>query len=572
MLCATSANNNYPSTSLVAFAITSAAYVYGRSILQKAKSKFIGLLRNRVADNDIIILSPPSQAASQTTTSQILLIIFPGALIEASEYVPIAKVVQDEALSQNITVTVGIAPNIGFGASKWTQVAFDNNSDIVVTCIKERAHSAVFGSLNSQYFDDVFVWGHSLGCIAALNVAYPSSYSGLILYGGSWELLGKKSEDLMSYPRPALTIMGQRDGFLRYLYLSSVLRQQQETLNSALKVMKVEKERNFIEEKMILHKPIVTMPELNHLHMSKGILPLITRLSGRSDMSSQFTQKEAQLRLGYIVVEFMNVHSHNTTTNKAESKQSILQHCSTTRQSLKSFIDISSRENMTRFIQQSQTQLNNGIPITSKANIIIEWHSSQKDFLYSKPTIWQSGDDVDDGQQSTALVLHVVEQDPISITDAANSQRKNMSTLAPAQIKQISKTLAIKSKSQDMITLLKHQPQKDRDVPVNPLMLLNQQTFDHVLNQIVTEQQRERYFKEGVPLKFGSDVCIDEGPKFVDTPLLLSEHHEPHCYVLQSPYLQTPTTKKPQKFAGMYYYKLLSQAQAYEFIVFDCFK
>ena len=105
----------------MAFAITSAAYVYGRSILQKAKSKFIGLLRNRVADNDIIILSPPSQAASQTTTSQILLIIFPGALIEASEYVPIAKVVQDEALSQNITVTVGIAPNIGFGASKWTQ-------------------------------------------------------------------------------------------------------------------------------------------------------------------------------------------------------------------------------------------------------------------------------------------------------------------------------------------------------------------------------------------------------------------------------------------------------------------
>ena len=121
MLCASSANNINPSTSLVAFAITSAAYVYGRSILQKAKSKFIGLLRNRVADNDIIILSPPSQAASQTTTSQILLIIFPGALIEASEYVPIAKVVQDEALSQNITVTVGIAPNIGFGASKWTQ-------------------------------------------------------------------------------------------------------------------------------------------------------------------------------------------------------------------------------------------------------------------------------------------------------------------------------------------------------------------------------------------------------------------------------------------------------------------
>ena len=216
----------------------------------------------------------------------------------------------------------------------------------------------------------------------------------------------------------------------------------------------------------------------------------------------------------------------------------------------------------------------NDIPI-NKANIIIEWHSSQKDFLYSKPTIWQSGDDDydGDGQQSAALVLHVVEQDPISITDAANSQRRNMSTLAPAQIKQISKTLAIKSKSQEWImTLLKQQPYKDRDVPVNPLMLLNQQTFDHVLNQIVTEQQRERYFKEGVSLKFGSDVCIDEGPKFVDTPLLLSEHHEPHCYVLQSPYLQTPTTKTPQKFAGMYYYKLLSPAQAYEFIVFDCFK
>jgi len=82
---------------------------------------------------------------------------------------------------------------------------------------------------------------------------------------------------------------------------------------------------------------------------------------------------------------------------------------------------------------------------------------------------------------------------------------------------------------------------------------------------------------------------IETAPRWVKKPLLLTEHQERkyddgghasaaakcnYLHAMQSPYAETPTTNPniPQAFAGMYYYKILTPAQAYEWIVFDCFK
>lgn len=619
-------------SSLLAFAIIAAASVWGPFVLQKAKTKAQQLLQSQIVDDEIMILPPPQQTvttsvsvSNDTSSNNVLLIIFPGALIKAKEYVSIAKQVQKQAMeTSDMVVTVGIAPQVGFGASQLARWAFAGQSnDTVVAFVKEHAQKAAFGSNSSQSFDNVFPWGHSMGCNEAIQTAYPSSYSGLILYGGCWDsFIGKKSADLMSYPRPTLTMIGERDGFLRYLYLASDLAHQEgaslasrgltvmatATTNNSENGKEVRTQDDFIiERKVMLHKPIVTVPELNHLHMSLGILPTLTRLSGRSDFHTKFESMEAaQSRLGSIVVDFMNVHCQkkmNYGFNVEESKrdvveaeQRLLQYAATTKQSLKPFMELSSRDYNTRFIQKSQSQLiTTDAPILKGLEkVIIEWRSVRKDFLFSKPKCWQTdGGNGKQPPQYVFLQLQAMEQSPISITSAVNSHRKSMSkTLAPAQIQQISKTLAIKSKSKEGILSFLNQQSDDvafegDDTLSNPLKQLNQQTFDHVLNVVVNEQQRERYLQEGAHLTFGPDICIDSPPKWVDAPLLLSEYErnlvdiavdsttDTKCnyyYVLQSPYVETPAPMEPPFFAGMHYYKILTPAQAYEWIVFDCFK
>ena len=94
---------------------------------------------------------------------------------------------------------------------------------------------------------------------------------------------------------------------------------------------------------------------------------------------------------------------------------------------------------MTGFIQESQSEL---APMGKEpGNIIVEWRSLEKNFIYSKQ----------EQPHSALMVLQAMEQDPIAITDTVNSHRKSASnsTVLPAMIKQISKTLAIKSTSKD---------------------------------------------------------------------------------------------------------------------------
>jgi hypothetical protein len=156
----------------------------------------------------------------------------------------------------------------------------------------------------------------------------------------------------------------------------------------------------------------------------------------------------------------------------------------------------------------------------------------------------------------------------------------------------VSKTLAVKAKSAEAIHGLLgaadgvfNSTEKD-PVTTTTVQQLNEHTFHHVLNHVVTEEQRQRYLEEGNALSFGPDIDVqalvsqtkdlNAGPAWVKMPLqltLLSKHPGTHRYifVLSSPFITTPTTTPPP-FGGMYYFKPLSPAQAYEWIVFDAFK
>jgi hypothetical protein len=120
-----------------------------------------------------------------------------------------------------------------------------------------------------------------------------------------------------------------------------------------------------------------------------------------------------------------------------------------------------------------------------------------------------------------------------------------------------------------------------KDGPAPTLMQLNKITFDQVLNNVVTPQQRQRYKKYGKELRFGPDILVSPPPKWVDTPISLTRYPPPDrlqenddlYYLLQSPYATTSHSDYlPPAFAGAWYGKPFSPAQAYEWIVFDAFR
>jgi hypothetical protein len=602
-----SANSN---AGLLLFLGTAAACFYGESALIALKSQVKSYFRTK-ADQEIIILSPPP-SDNPPSKKEVLLIIFPGAFLKPPEYVAIAKVAQEQAASCGIQLTVGIGLLL-YTSSSLTQWAFDNddNDSSMAKRIQQKAASAA-SSVTTKQFHHTFVWGHSLGGNKAIQTAYPSSITGLIMYGVSWSLVStKQPQNLISFPRPSLTIVGDRDGFMRPLLLAEETRYQQQDMDrrimatSGSSLATTGKEENngaslLIQRQTLLKKPIVILPALNHLHMSLGIIHALTRRSGRCDGYSPLSLEEAHSRLGQVVVDFMHIHCTDTTTatmpqennnnnnnsnnNNAaeESEQRLLQLVHNTRTYLRPFMELTDPLYTSRFVQDCQSKLlllHLPLPVSSLVTVVVEWRPNPKDFLYSKPNF---------SPRENHLWVQVTEQDHL--------------TIQICNVAQISKTVAIKSKLPDAIRMAfatgnsnsKHYPEGIADDGSHEqsrpqsIMQINQQTFDKVLNELVTPNERQRYLNHGKQLHFGPDVLVEMAPKWVETPLIVTKGNEElnvaaggkdeetttpivEYYILQSPYTTTPASMPPP-FGGIFYFKPLSPSQAYEWIVFDCFK
>ena len=720
-------------TSLLVFTGTAVGIVFGPYVIRSIHSSLKARLLRRAIDKEIIIIPPPQCTQSSEEQKEedaaichdkphnILLMIFPGAFLHQNEYISIGKHVQKQFTNfvsnqnsiknnsiNNVYVTVGIGPIMDRCPSQYTKWVFGGDPNIVATAIRQKAQRVLLSSKSNEgdecdaqdendrekqqqqvkmqekeetpfytFFDDIFVWGHSLGSYAAINISYPSSvYTGIITYGASWDLLqfipdmNKTSQSLISYPKPTLTMIGQRDGFLRYLLLSkdiqcfndTLLSKRKQLLSMYEQVGRRASKNNcpnsnrsshdrlalMIERGMILEKPIIAVPELNHMHMSMGILPICTTRTGRSDMITKYGADTDQPHsvLAKIVLDFIFVHSSinpkqqqqlSSSKLKQQCKERILQQCDLTQKLLLPFLELSSLESRTKFVQELVVQkCQNAMSVSSlvpedcvkdsnNIMVTVDWREEGKDFTYSKPKLilavdTQSSTEVDgtsSPSSSLLLQVQVAEQEPINV---ATFLRDKLPKGAPLpRIGQISKTLAIKTKSIDAL-LQKHQQlsfKKVGDVdstvadnndtntsttvaaPVvttknDIIQKLNQSTFDFVLNHVVSKEQRERYLSEGSQLVFGSDYHVvrcpntgtPAGPMWVKTPLLLTRelqegNHTPtssnssssrYCYTLRSPYMTTPTSLANPAFSGMYYLKPLTAGQAYEWIVFDSFK
>ena len=583
-----------------------------QNIFDKAKSLIIFLSR---VENRLIILGPTAGEGALASLSDAneskltLLQIFPGINLDGNEYIKIGRAVQNVASLEHTKVVVAIGISLSschpllqwaLGPSQLSQMLQKKAESVL------RGEKIRFDSKDSMHqtsmFQNIFVWGHSYGGFEAMRAALPSSNNGLILYGCSMSLYSTPQGNAMpdviqnnllsSYPRPVLTMMGERDGFLRWHAVAgeahTLHKDSQRRINSSQGSLAVKKK---LEEADELRKPVVILQDLNHMHMAMGRIPEKTAQTGRSDLPSPTVSlDQAHQTLTRMVVDFMHVHSNKTDNSSAErlrkqaKKRVLKQHTATETLFLGPFARISDRVFVSQFINETQRKLlhvtsnvekfnfydesdhneeednhahmSQGVTEKESLTISTNWHQEAQDFLYCKPR-WTL-----DEQQ---LWLEAAEQDAISLCRRS----------------QISKTLAFKGKTQGYILRHNFKFQAIKDSPAPTLMQLNDITFDQVLNNVVTPQQRQRYKKFGTELRFGPDILIPRPPKWVETPISLTRYPPPEkvqdnedsYYLLQSPYVSTSHMDYlPPQFAGAWYGKPLSPAQAYEWIVFDAFK
>lgn len=563
-----------------------------------------------IAREEITIV-PPLSAAGEDERSprrNVLMIILPGNFCCSGEYKSIAVALQSQARAQGLewNLAVGIAPPPTLPLEKPEMKSFcwDEDKPFILSnkvgkWVRTLASQAVLGDDSrvvpeesdfASAFDDIFVWGHSGAGYSAIEWAYPSLISGLVLYGCNG--VKERKFDLASHPRPALTMFGERDGFLRYLVLSEHLRRRRQPGPQRHAPLS-----KLLERHEALRKPIIVQREMNHLQMGSNVLPSRTKDTGRSDMDSRYDDGPLSIphaQLAKTVVDFMCIHSKEhsnppkhieedatrTATARRKSQERLLEESNESLEILGPFLEISEDAATVHFAETAvRSMLGEDVRNPKEGptlSIASEWRSTTNDFKYSKPRL--SSLSGVDGRTQAYLHLQLQKQDnPIDLGKFRKGDNKTM----PLSFAQISKTLAVKCKSPEAVRTFLGVPTCGRADDASPqappetlVQAMNQKTFEDVLHHAVTPEQRRRYLEDKTANKlvFGPDYAMDSlggAPAWVEQPLVL-ERIRGGNFVLRSPVVYTPPSGSD--FSGMYYFKPLTPSQAYEWIVWDCFK
>jgi len=408
-------------------------------------------------------------------------------------------------------------------------------------------------------YDKLYVCGHSAGAQIAFQSAF--KYDGFIQLGATFNSKGRlrwPGRSLASFPRPTLTIVGELDGFVRYVSLADEL----EDIDSDNVKMS--------PEDLAREKAVVVLPEVNHMQLADGIVSAIALKTGRNDLPSHLTIDEAQDRYADVMADFLTANTCQNKDQDQQATQRMLQSATQTREKLSTFRELSERANLDGFLQNVQRSIGNldkaadDVKQQQQARVNVMWHNDKMDFTYSKPRILPDGE----------IEVHVY------------PDSKRCISLGPSS--QLSPTLSVKFKSQEAI--LSHKSFSDlsggnlASLEQPSAVELNRRLFESVLAS-VPKAERERYLRDGKQLDFLDDKTDwKTGPDWVDAPIEIvpitdggndSNDHDASSSKkvgVRSPVLKTPMQGIPARFAGMCYMKLLSPAQAYEWIVFDSFK
>ncbi len=281
-----------------------------------------------IADFQYISVKP----IRNVSNTDVSLIIFKGSHIDPHNYINISKIIQKvgEKKGLNIDIKIPYRP-------------YCINSDINIA-------------------NPAFILGHSSGTYDFLSWYNVSKYNGLIQMGSVLNSNAKlpwKSRKLETFPIPVLTMIGQKDGYLRHTYCLDEQYQQNET----------EKYRT---------KPIIIIKDITHLHISNTSSSNIAKLIGLCDLESNIDVKIAWNMLALCIVDFIILNMNLKSSDLSLKRMKYLQN--KTQNLLSYYSKFDNTNNLKSLLGIIHFFLNNSI---IKCDVLF---LNYFDFLMSKPT------------------------------------------------------------------------------------------------------------------------------------------------------------------------------------------
>jgi hypothetical protein len=444
--------------------------------------------------------------------SAALLIIFPGAKVQAAKYLGLAEAVQQASPLR-----------LGVGIAKFTlEMPNPVEAEVRLQELLNRARQDCGCELGVQR---VLLAGHSMGGIIAKDFAKLHGYGGLVLLASYLPDL-PLSPDLRSYPTPVLTLGGEIDGQTWITRIAEESHKQEQLAAEQ-------------GEAAAASKPVVVVPQVNHHQFAAGD-------PDPKDIPAEISLGLAHQRIARVVADFTQAQISPGTTQAESRLKAAVQ---LTRQLVSSYLQARELERG-GWCSSAQESLANLAPQdTGLLQVSHDLHENTLSFLWSKPSIEPGG-----GKVTIEVTAHP-------------SYAQDLMDASPDE-PESALSLACKMKSQPAIQ--EHLPQASFG-PSRSCADLNARALQWALDRVRPEV-KARYQSRGTKLNFIGDKVFGTGIQWSTAKIELKRStQQPSIVDVCSPALESPTSAG-FGHGGMHYCKLLSPARAVEWVMVEGLK
>ncbi|KAL3685958.1 hypothetical protein R1sor_003980 [Riccia sorocarpa] len=335
---------------------------------------------------------------------------------------------------------------------------------------------------------------------------------GLILVGAT----SRAGNDLLQYPIPVLTVIGERDGLIGYP--SAAL----DTFHN------VNVEAEYTKEHTYYYKPVVTIPGMNHVQWADGKNPDFDQ----GDLVAEIPLEQAHAEAATAVAAFLQVITAGISSTTPENLF--------WRDTLKAKVDVDLEkrkfgkvlDRQSQGAEDKQVQVAAGSSLTT-LNVTVVHHNLIANFKASRPFVIGG-----------KIVIPIYTQ-PLS--GSANTLYN----------------LWVKFRSREAILEDHELIDPSSAEPISTAREFNERTFRKALD-LVSDEDEKKYLKEGLQLRFVEDLVLESSQSWDESDVVVgSSADDGRLYECRSPVYRT---------AEGLSMKLITLARAMNWIYEDSFR
>ncbi|KAL3685956.1 hypothetical protein R1sor_003978 [Riccia sorocarpa] len=333
----------------------------------------------------------------------------------------------------------------------------------------------------------LFLGGHSAGGIVAVQVASKRAL-GLILIGASC----RRNNDLLQYPIPVLTVIGERDGQMGYP-------------SAALDIFRIANvEAAYTKEHTYYYKPVVTIPGMNHVQCADGKTPNFDR----GDLVAEIPLEQAHAETATALAAFLQVTTAGITSTSSKNLfwRDILQAKVDGNLEKKNFGKVLYTQS--HGVEEKQVQVAAGSSLTT-LNVTVVHHNLIANFNASRPFVIGG-----------KIVIPIYTQ-PLS--GSANTLYN----------------LWVKFRSREAVLEDHELIGPSSAEAISTAREFNERTFRKALD-LVSDEVEKKYLKEGLQLRFVEDLVLESSQKWDESDVVVgSSADDCRLYECRSPVYRT---------------------------------